>query len=129
MLSGNGGNIRPHTDAPQKVITLVIYMVRPGEWNPAFAGGTSALKPLDVRKTYNDVNIQLGFDEVQCLYTYDFVPNGCVVFVKTFNSYHAVYPIQGREDLPRKSLTINIELKQEPRATYINSNQIKFRLQ
>ena len=128
MLSGNGGNIVPHTDAPQKVITLVIYIVRPGEWNPAYGGGTSALKPKDVRKTYNDLNIQLGFNEVECLYTYPFVPNGCVVFIKTFNSYHAVYPIMGREDLPRRSLTINLELKQEPRVAYIMRNRSRFRL-
>jgi hypothetical protein len=128
MLSGNGGNIVPHTDAPQKLVTLVIYMVRPGEWNSAFGGGTSALKPKDVRKTYNDLNIQLGFNEVECLYTYPFVSNGCVVFVKTFNSYHAVYPIMGRADLPRKSLTINLELKVEPRLEYIVGNRSRFRL-
>ena len=42
--------------------------------------------------------------------TFDFLPNQCVVFVKTYNSLHSVRPIA----LPgptrmRRTLTINIE--------------------
>ena len=38
------------------------------------------------------------------------MPNQCVIFVKTFNSWHAVYPMTGHgSQALRKTLTINIE--------------------
>ncbi len=127
MLSGEGGNMLPHTDAPQKLITLVIYMARPGEWNPAWGGGTSVLKPKDIRKNYNYLNIYLDFDATECLHTYPFVPNGCVVFIKTFNSYHAVQPLRGPANALRKSLTINIECKHDPHQAYLQQHKPAFR--
>ena len=32
MLPSDGGSIRPHTDAPQKIITLVLSIVEPEGW-------------------------------------------------------------------------------------------------
>ena len=40
MLPADGGYILPHTDTPKKIITLVISSMKPGEWDPAFGGGT-----------------------------------------------------------------------------------------
>ena len=126
MLSGEGGNMLPHTDSPQKLITLVVYMARPGEWDPAWGGGTSMLKPKDIRKNYNHLNVYLKFEETECLHTYPYLGNGCVVFIKTFNSYHAVYPIQGSADVLRKSLTINIECNDDPHQAYLRKRQAAF---
>lgn len=127
MLAGNGGHIRPHTDAPNKLVTLVLCMVGEGEWSPAYGGGTAVLKPKDPARTYNHLNIQMGFEEMNCLEAFPFVPNACVVFVKTFNSYHAVYPIQGVERIPRRSLTINIEDTKDARLGYLRGRQAAFR--
>jgi hypothetical protein len=47
---------------------------------------------------------------MQVLDTYPFTPNQAVVFVKTFNSWHSVRPMQGiGSPAMRKTLTINIE--------------------
>ena len=119
MMGADGGCIIPHTDAVNKLITLVVYMTRPEEWQAAYGGGTSMLRPKDITRNFNNVNIQLGFDEVECLHTYDYVPNGCLLFIKTFNSYHAVYPMRGPAGLMRRSLTINIEDKHDPRLPYL----------
>lgn len=121
MMSADAGSILPHTDAVNKLITLVVYMPREGEWDPAYGGGTSLLKPCDIRRNFNNLNVQLGFDEVECLHTYPYEPNTCVLFIKTFNSYHAVYPMRGPRTLMRRSLTINIEDKHDPRLPYIRS--------
>jgi hypothetical protein len=121
MMSADGGSIIPHTDAVNKLITLVVYMPREGEWNARYGGGTSILRPRDPRRNFNTLNVQVGFDEVECLHTYPYEPNTCVLFIKTFNSYHAVYPMQGPKHLMRRSLTINIEDKHDPRLPYIRS--------
>lgn len=110
MMPADGGSIKPHTDAPQKLITLVLSMVRPGEWNPAYGGGTSMLRPKDVTQSFNYMNKQAPFEAMEVLHTFDFLPNQCLIFVKTFNSWHSVTPMTGAgSDALRKTLTINIE--------------------
>ena len=48
-------------------------------------------------------------DEVEKLRTFAFLPNQCVIFVKTFNSLHGVPPMTGPPGVMRRTLTINIE--------------------
>lgn len=110
MLPADGGSIKPHTDSPQKIVTLVIAIVDEGEWNPSFGGGTEVLRPRDVTKNFNYTNSYLEFDDVETLHTFEYRPNQCVIFIKTFNSLHAVRPMAGKgTGLMRKTLTINIE--------------------
>ena len=110
MLPADGGFIKPHTDSPQKIITLVITILPPGEWSPSFGGGTEVLRPKDIRNNYNYKNKYLEFDDVQTVSTFEFVPNNCVIFIKTFNSLHGVRPMKASDPkLMRKTLTINIE--------------------
>jgi hypothetical protein len=105
-----GGNIRPHTDAVSKAVTMVIPMLREGEWKEEYGGGTSVVAPKDRSRSFNLVNDYMDFDEVDCLRTYPFVPNQCLVFVKTYNSWHAVWPMTGNDPaVLRRTLTINIE--------------------
>lgn len=109
MMPSDGGALRPHTDAPQKIITLVFSMVQHGEWNKAWGGGTAVLKPNDMTQNFNHLNRMTDFDESEQVGIFEFEPNQCVIFVKTFNSLHSV-PLMtsGKPDLFRKSLTLNI---------------------
>ncbi len=110
MLPADGGHILPHTDAPSKIVTLVVSMLREGEWDPAFGGGTDVNRPKDPSRGFNRVNDQAGFEDVEVLDTFEFEPNQAVVFVKTFNSWHSVRPMKGAgTSTMRKTLTINIE--------------------
>jgi hypothetical protein len=105
-----GGSIRPHTDDPAKIVTLVVSMVRPGEWQPEWGGGTSVVWPKDATRSFNLGNRYLDFDEVRTLKTFPFRPNQCIVFVKTSNSWHMVEPMTGADpSVLRRTLTINIE--------------------
>ncbi|WP_420347750.1 2OG-Fe(II) oxygenase [Pelagibius sp.] len=105
-----GGNIRPHTDHTSKVVTMVIPMLHEDEWKEEYGGGTSVIWPKDRSRSFNLVNGYLDFDEVDCLRTYPFEPNQCLVFVKTYNSWHAVWPMTGNDPkVLRRTLTINIE--------------------
>lgn len=109
MMSAEGGNILPHTDSPQKHITLVVSMVRPGEWDQAWGGGTDLMRPLDTSENFNLLNRYLKFDQVETIETMAYEPNQCVIFIKTFNSLHAVKPMSGPKAVMRRTLTINIE--------------------
>lgn len=105
-----GGSIRPHTDDPAKIVTLVVSMVRPGEWQPEWGGGTSVVWPKDPTRSFNLANRYLDFNEVRTLKTFPFLSNQCVVFVKTSNSWHMVEPMSGTDaKVLRRTLTINIE--------------------
>lgn len=113
MLPADGGYVTPHTDTPRKIITLVVSMVKPGEWNPEFGGGTEVDRPKSHRHAFNLMNRYISFDEAESLHTFEFRPNQCVIFIKTFNSLHCVRPITGTgSQAMRRTLTINIE-KQE----------------
>lgn len=109
IVHGEGGCLKPHTDTPNKLITLVISMVDAHEWPLEYGGGTDVNRALDVKNAYNHANRSLEFSDVEILHTYPFEPNQCVIFVKTFNSLHSVRPIHAPADALRKSLTINIE--------------------
>ncbi len=109
-LAPTGGCVLPHTDAPNKLMTLVLSMVRPGEWDPTWGGGTDVNRPRDPRYAYNQMNQLADFGDMEILHTYDYLPNEALVFVKTFNSWHSVRPISGGASAPyRRTLTINIE--------------------
>lgn len=110
MMSAAGGHIVPHTDHPSKRVTLVLSMSVPGEWDPAWGGGTAIQKPKNMRDNYNQTNRQVPFENCEVLREYPFDPNQAVVFIKTFNSLHAVYPMKGPALAMRRTLTINIEL-------------------
>lgn len=110
MLPADGGHIKPHTDHTRKLVTLVVSILRPDEWSETFGGGTAILKPRDITRTYNFMNREMEFAEVETVRAFPFEPNQAVIFVKTFNSLHAVYPIRGSPGAMRKSLTINIEI-------------------
>src|SRR5262245_24236958 len=60
-MGADGGHILPHTDMPQKLITLVFSMLGPGEWDPAWGGGTDIVLPKDRTRIYNHVNAYLTF--------------------------------------------------------------------
>ncbi len=109
VVRGKGGCLKPHTDTPNKLITLVISMVDENEWPLEYGGGTDVNRALDVKNIYNHSNRSLEFSDVEILHTYPFESNQCVIFVKTFNSLHSVRPIYAPPDALRKSLTINIE--------------------
>jgi hypothetical protein len=109
MMSAAGGHILPHTDSPQKVITLVMSMLGPGEWDQEWGGGTDLMRPKDPSDNFNFHNRYLGFDQVETIDSMAYEPNQCVIFIKTFNSLHAVRPMRGPSGVMRRTLTVNIE--------------------
>ena len=113
-LPTNGGSQRPHTDSPRKVITLVLSLMKEGEWNPNWGGGTSICRPKDETLHSNYSNQYLDFDDVEVIDTLPFIPNGCVMFVKTDVSWHCVTPINLPDSSAmRKTVAISLYNKDE----------------
>jgi hypothetical protein len=109
MIPANGGYLLPHTDAPSKIVTMTLSMVREGEWDTAYGGGLDLNRPKSEALAFNQLNVQADFKDMDVMDTFEFLPNTGVVFIKTFNSWHSVRPIQGPEDGPmRRNLVINI---------------------
>lgn len=109
MMPADGGCILPHTDTPAKVVTLIVSMQKPGEWQSEYGGGTEICIPKDNRHAYNLLNTQADFDDMKTVKTFEFGPNQAVVFVKTYNSWHQVQPMTNPDStLMRKTLIINI---------------------
>jgi len=110
VLRADGGEVAPHTDTPKKIITLVLSMVRDGEWDPKFGGGLDVNRATDRAYAFNWKNRIVPWEKIEIIDTVNFVPNQCVVFVKTFNSLHSVRKMnqKGSKAL-RKTVTIVIE--------------------
>ena len=112
MLPADGGSVTPHTDNPDKIVTMVVSMASPGEWDPAYGGGTEVNRHKNPERSFNRINGKATFDEMETLDVYEFEPNQCVLFVKTFNSWHCVRPMTGNgTKAMRRTLTINIETR------------------
>ena len=88
---------------------MIVSILEEGEWDQAFGGGTDVNWPKDETRSFNQMNRVASFDEMDVLHTYPFTPNQCVVFVKTFNSWHSVAPMHGPAGKLRRTLTINID--------------------
>lgn len=109
ILPADGGCIRPHTDIPSKLITLVVSMLpRVEDWDQAWGGGTDVLIPKAGQPSLQDY--KADYDCFDIAHTYPYQPNQCVVFVKTPTSWHAVNSMLGTgSNALRKTLTINVE--------------------
>lgn len=108
-LPADGGNLPPHTDAPAKIVTMILAILDEGEWDQAYGGGTDVNWPKDETRSFNRMNRVASFDEMRVVHTYPFTPNQCILFVKTFNSWHSIAPMHGPAGRLRRTLTINIE--------------------
>lgn len=109
MLPAHGGQVVPHTDSVNKNITLIFSFMPQGEWDESWGGGTSICRTKDERREYNHINEVLPFEETEVIKTFPFVPNQCLMFIKTYNSLHSVLPMTGPEGQYRKTVTAVIK--------------------
>jgi 2-polyprenyl-3-methyl-5-hydroxy-6-metoxy-1,4-benzoquinol methylase/uncharacterized Rossmann fold enzyme len=109
-LPAAGGYLRPHTDLPSKLVTLVLSMRSPSDtWQDAWGGGTDVLVPglAESGKSWKDYEHPVS--DFTKATTYAYRPNQCVLFVKSPHSWHSVGPFTGSDQTLRKTVTVNIE--------------------
>jgi hypothetical protein len=109
VLKADGGEVAPHTDTPKKIITFVLSMIRDGEWDTATGGGLEVARTRDTKYAFNWNDRQVPWDRIEEIDTVPFVANQCIIFVKTFNSLHAVRKMTAKgSNALRKTVTIVI---------------------
>jgi Rps23 Pro-64 3,4-dihydroxylase Tpa1-like proline 4-hydroxylase len=102
-----GSFVPPHTDAPDKLVSLLLYFPDP-EWRENYGGNTDFFRPKKSELEYNWDNRRVPVEEVVPFFSSPFTPNRLVGFLKSRNSYHGVKPITCPEDMARNSLNINV---------------------
>ena len=110
VLKADGGTVEPHTDSASKIITLVVSMIKPGEWDPSLGGGLDVNRATDNAYAFNWSNRHVPWEKIEVVENIPFVPNQCILFIKTHNSLHSVRKMNNpASDALRKTVTIVIE--------------------
>ncbi|MBX7066117.1 MAG: hypothetical protein K1X28_02690 [Parachlamydiales bacterium] len=92
--------IGPHTDHPQKVLTLLFYFPKDDSQKTL---GTSVYRPIDPSFRCEGFRHH-PFEGFQNIYTAPFVPNSIFGFLKSDRSFHGVEPI-GKQEFPRNLMS------------------------
>ncbi len=92
----DGGFILPHTDAPKKIITFIIPIIREDEKEiENFKKvGTSILSVTDPKQSFNYFNKTMKLEDTIEKKYVNFSQNKMLMFIKTHNSLHSVGPVE-----------------------------------
>lgn len=102
VRDSEGYAIGPHTDAPNKVVSLLFYLPR---YDADRSIGTGIYVPTDHQKTCKG-GPHYPFEGFEEVWRAPFIPNSCFGFWKTSNSWHAVEKISYK--IERNVLLFNI---------------------
>lgn len=103
VRDGDGYEIRPHTDNPRKILSLLFYLP-PDE--SLIDHGTRFYEPLDGTLRC-DGSVRHPFEMFRETHRFPMLPNSCLVFFKTDRAFHGVPPIH-HPGLERNVLLLNI---------------------
>jgi hypothetical protein len=99
-------SISPHTDSPNKLVSLLFYLPRDESMKHL---GTSIYSPLDPDFRCPGTGHH-SFEQFKKVLTMEYMPNSLFAFFKTDNAFHGVDPINDKE-IERNSLLYNIYVK------------------
>lgn len=102
-----GSIVSPHTDAAEKLVTMMLYFPEPG-WQESYGGGTVFYRAGRPNLNRNWTNYRVPFEDVSPVCVNQFAPNRLCIFLKSKNSYHGVPAITCPEGMARNSLNLNV---------------------
>jgi hypothetical protein len=102
-------SLGPHTDSPHKVLSFLFYL--PPDDSLAHLG-TSIYVPKDPQFICHG-GPHHPFERFQRMATMPYLPNSLFAFVKTYNSFHGVEPIQ-ETGIRRDLLLYDIKVQDPP---------------
>jgi hypothetical protein len=106
----NGASVPPHTDAPEKLATLILYFADP-RWRREWGGGTRFYRPKHKALLRNWHNLRVPFDQLDTVMDNEFVGNRLFIFAKSADSYHGLPEIHCPPDIARNSVNVNVVLR------------------
>jgi len=92
-MSSHGGFINPHTDGPEKLLTLIIPIISDSRIKNVKNVGTNILESLEDKYEYNFMNYAVPFESTRSVREIPFLENQILMFIKTHNSLHSVGPM------------------------------------
>jgi hypothetical protein len=99
----------PHSDAPRKLVSLLLYF-RDDGWQDAWGGGTEFYAPLDAERARRwGRTDRIPFEEFKTIGVTGFVANRLAGFVRCDDSYHGVPALQCPPGASRKALLVNVK--------------------
>jgi hypothetical protein len=109
-MSTKNGFINPHTDGPNKILTLIIPIITDPRIKNIKNSGTNILQSLEDRYEYNFMNYAVPFESVRSIKEIPFLENQILMFIKTHNSLHSVGPMSDdiNDNLMRNSINFCI---------------------
>jgi hypothetical protein len=108
-INTDGGFINPHTDGPNKIITLIIPLIDNSKIYEVKNCGTKILETHDEKYSYNFMNKTVPWEAIKIVKEIPFLDNQMMMFIKTHNSLHSVGPIESFDNsLFRKSINFCI---------------------
>lgn len=120
----NGHRITPHSDAPYKLVSILVYFPFP-DWEQEWGGGTQFFRPRTAaaeRRWCNaDVNHVKHFGEeglerfdadMECFHTAQFSHNRLAMFCKSDHTFHAVAQVACPDNRRRNALVLNVNIKE-----------------
>jgi len=111
-ISSNNGFILPHTDGPNKIIGFVLSVIDNIDILKAKKLGTQILTPTENAYKFNYFNKSVPFSKTLVVKEIPFEKNQISLHIKTFNSLHAVGPIDQsnlKKEIFRKSINFFLE--------------------
>ena len=104
---GRGEWVQPHTDNPQKILSILLYFPD-DDWQESYGGGTDVYEPKRALLKRNWHNIEAPFEWMRHRHTFSFAPNRLVFLLKTANSWHGVSPVICPPGMRRRTLLVTI---------------------
>jgi hypothetical protein len=103
------GVVVPHTDAPRKLVSLLLYF-RDLDWEDSYGGATEFYTPLDpdAARGWAPTD-RIPFEQFKVIGTAGFKRNRLSGFVRSDASFHGVPPITCPPGMARRALLINIK--------------------
>lgn len=103
IMDLDGYEIRPHTDHPDKIVSLLFYLARDDSMRDC---GTAIYVPKDPDFTCHG-KARHPFDQFNEVWRAPFMPNSVIGFIKTPQAFHGVPQID-RPGMRRDVLLVNI---------------------
>jgi hypothetical protein len=102
-------SVVPHSDAPRKLVSLLLYFRDP-DWQDAWGGGTEFYAPIDPERARRwAATDRIAFEEFKTIGSTPFAGNRLAGFVRSACSYHGVPPLCCPPGRTRKALLINVK--------------------
>lgn len=120
----NGHCITAHSDAPNKLVSILLYFPFP-DWQPEWGGGTQFFRPKsevaerrwcnpDVNhiKNFGAAGLKQFAEDMECFRSTPFAPNYLTMFCKSNHTFHAVDTIACPTNRRRNTLVLNVNAKE-----------------